>query len=336
MDRRADPHADDATGRAGRGSWQTLAPRGGRPDQPTARSESQLMNKQNGPPPPLGIRDRVRLVIFESESRAGRRFDVLLIIAILTSVSAVLLDSVPSVHARYGDLLGIVEWSFTLLFTAEYLVRLWVIENPRLYARSFYGVVDLLGILPTYLGLLFVDAQYMTVVRVIRVLRVFRVLRMVRWVNESSFLLEALLASRRKITVFLFAVLTVVVVFGSLVYVVEGPENGFSSIPISIYWAIVTLTTVGYGDLVPVTPLGRSLASCIMVMGYGIIAVPTGIVTVELNEATRRRGNTRTCPGCSAEGHGREASFCWRCGDALYRRPERSREDGEERTGSAD
>lgn len=277
------------------------------------------------------LRGRVRRVIFESESPAGRRFDVLLIIAILVSVGAVFLDSVPSVHAEWGHVLYAVEWGFTLMFTAEYLVRLWCIEKPRLYARSFYGVVDLLGVLPTYASLLLADTQYMTVIRIMRVLRVFRVLRMVRWVDESNYLVEALLASRRKVFVFLFAVLTMSVVFGSLVYVVEGPDSGFTSIPTAIYWAVVTLTTVGYGDLVPVTTLGRFLAGCIMIMGYGIIAVPTGIVTVELNEAMRRRTNTRTCPTCSAEGHGREASYCWRCGTALHqtKRREETAEDGE-------
>ena len=270
--------------------------------------------------PRATLRDRVRIVIFESETRAGRLFDVLLLLAILTSVAAVLLDSVPDLHDRWGRVFYLVEWGFTIAFTLEYAVRLWCIESPRLYARSFYGLVDLLGILPTYLSLLFADTQYITVIRIIRVLRVFRVLRMVRWVSESSYLYEALMASRRKIFVFLFAVLNLVVVFGALVYAVEGPENGFESIPESIYWAIVTITTVGYGDIAPQTPFGRALASCIMIMGYGIIAVPTGIVTVELNEAARRRANTRTCPACSAEGHSREASYCWRCGSELYRR----------------
>lgn len=264
------------------------------------------------------FRERVRIVIFESETRPGRAFDVLLILAILSSVAAVLLDSVPQYHARFGRVLWVAEWCFTVAFTIEYGVRLWCIEQPRLYVRSFYGIVDLLGILPTYLSLLFVDTQYITVVRILRVLRVFRVLRMVRWVSESSHLYEALLASRRKIFVFLFAVLTLVVVFGAVLYGVEGPAHGFDSIPIGIYWAIVTLTTVGYGDFVPQTALGRAVASCIMIMGYGIIAVPTGIVTVELNEAMRRRANTRTCPACSAEGHAREASYCWRCGAELF------------------
>ena len=264
------------------------------------------------------LRVRVRRVIFESTAGAPRQFDVVLIAAILLSVFVVLLDSVPSVHARYGGAIFYVEWGFTLLFTVEYAVRLWCVERPLQYARSFYGVIDLLGILPTWASLLFAGTQYLLVIRILRVLRVFRVLRMVRWVSEASYLMEALLASRRKIAVFLFAVLTLVVIFGSLLYIVEGPAPPFDSIPVSIYWAIVTLTTVGYGDIVPTTALGRGLAACIMVMGYGIIAVPTGIVTVELNEAMRRqRASSRACPGCGSQGHYVEARFCWHCGERL-------------------
>ena len=264
------------------------------------------------------LRARIRRVIFESTPGAPRHFDVVLIAAISLSVLAVLLDSVPSVHARYGGALSYAEWTFTLLFTVEYAVRLWCVDRPLQYARSFYGVIDLLGILPTWLSLLFAGTQYLLVIRILRVLRVFRVLRMVRWVSEASYLLEALLASRRKIAVFLFAVLALVVIFGSLLYIVEGPEPPFDSIPVSIYWAIVTLTTVGYGDMVPTTGLGRALASCIMIMGYGIIAVPTGIVTVELNEAMRRqRASSRACPGCGSQGHYVEARFCWHCGEQL-------------------
>ncbi len=264
------------------------------------------------------LRATVRHVIFDSTPGAARIFDVCLIVAIAASVAAVMLDSVPEFHARYGRTMIRVEWGFTIAFTLEYLVRLWCIDRPLLYARSFYGIVDLLGVLPTWLSLLFVGTHYMLVIRILRVLRVFRVLRMVQWVSEATYLRDALIASRRKIAVFLFAVMTLVVVFGSALYVVEGPEEPFTSIPVSVYWAIVTLTTVGYGDIAPVTALGRTLAACIMIMGYGIIAVPTGIVTVELNEALRRRtANTRTCGECSAEGHFPEAKYCWRCGDAL-------------------
>lgn len=267
-------------------------------------------------------KESVHRVIFEADTPAGRWFDIALILSILLSVLAVLLDSVASLRAAHGTFFNRVEWGFTILFTLEYLLRLWCIKHTMLYARSFYGIVDLLGILPTYLSLLAPGAQYLLVIRVLRVLRVFRVLRLVRYVNEASLLVEALHASRRKITVFLFTVATLVIVFGALMYLVEGPEHGFSSIPKSIYWAVVTLTTVGYGDISPQTEVGRFVASCVMIMGYAIIAVPTGIVTLELNEAARRSANTRTCNTCSAEGHQREATYCWRCGANLYRATE--------------
>ena len=267
----------------------------------------------------VSLKQSVHQVIFEADTPAGRLFDIGLIVFILLSVAVVLLDSIESVHIVHGDLLYRIEWVFTVVFTIEYLLRLWCIQNSVLYARSFYGIVDLLGILPTYLSLVITGAQYMLVIRVLRVLRVFRVLRLVRYVNEASVLTEALKASRRKITMFLFTVLTMVVVFGSLMYLVEGPANGFTSIPKSIYWAVVTLTTVGYGDISPITPLGRFVASIVMIMGYAIIAVPTGIVTMELSEASRRSANTRSCNQCSAEGHQREATYCWRCGSHLFR-----------------
>jgi voltage-gated potassium channel len=267
----------------------------------------------------VSLKHSVHQVIFEADTPAGRLFDIALIVFILLSVAAVLFDSIESVHIVYGDLLYRIEWMFTVVFTVEYLLRLWCIQNSVLYARSFFGIVDLLGILPTYLSLVLTGAQYMLVIRVLRVLRVFRILRLVRYVDEASVLTEALKASRRKITVFLFTVLTMVVVFGSLMYLVEGPANGFTSIPKSIYWAVVTLTTVGYGDISPVTPLGRFVASIVMIMGYAIIAVPTGIVTLELSEAARRSANTRSCNQCSAEGHQREATYCWRCGAHLFR-----------------
>jgi voltage-gated potassium channel len=271
------------------------------------------------------LRDRLRIIIFETGSPAGKAFDVGLILCILTSVLAVLLDSVASLHDRFGTLFYAVEWFFTVLFTVEYGLRLWCIQQPLKYAKSFYGVVDLLGILPTYLSLLVADSQYLLVIRILRVLRVFRVLRMVRYVGEAELLTQALIASRRKITVFISTVFALVIIFGSLMYMIEGDEYGFSSIPRSIYWAVITLTTVGYGDVTPVTPLGQTLATIVMIMGYGIIAVPTGIVTLELNEAHRRMANTKTCPSCAAEGHIREAAFCWRCGEKLYREGVRPR-----------
>jgi voltage-gated potassium channel len=274
-------------------------------------------------------KDTVRIVIFEADTPAGKRFDVVLIITILLSVLAVMLDSVESIHDRYGTWLYVAEWTFTLAFTVEYFLRLWCIQNTWAYARSFYGIVDLLGIIPTYLSLWLAGSQYLLVIRVLRVLRIFRVLRMVRYVGEAEVITQALVASRRKIIVFVCSVLALVVVFGSFMYLIEGGNNGqVSSIPNSIYWAVTTMTTVGYGDITPETPLGRALATVIMIMGYGIIAVPTGIVTMELNEANRRRPNTKTCPACSVEGHAYEASYCWRCGEHLYQEAENTTLDG--------
>ena len=270
--------------------------------------------------PGTPLKDRVRLIIFEAHTPAGKAFDVGLIICILVSVLAVLLDSVATLHDAYGRYFLAVEWFFTVIFTLEYVTRLWCIQDTARYARSFYGVVDLLGIIPTYLSLLVADTQYLLVIRILRVLRVFRVLRMVRYVGEAELLTQALIASRRKITVFISSVLALVVIFGSFMYLIEGEANGFTSIPRSIYWAVITLTTVGYGDLTPHTPLGQAVATLVMIMGYGIIAVPTGIVTLELSEAHKRAANTRTCPVCAVEGHVREATYCWRCGAHLFGR----------------
>jgi len=279
----------------------------------------------------MTLRDRLRIIIFEADTRAGRRFDVTLIVLILLSVLTVMLDSVPQINAKYGQQLYYAEWFFTALFTVEYLLRLWCIEHSWNYAKSFYGIVDLLSVLPTYISLWFPGAQFFLAIRILRVLRVFRVLRMVRYVGEAELITQALAASRRKIIVFIASVLALMVIFGSLMYVIEGGSNpAFASIPHSIYWAVTTMTTVGYGDITPTTPLGQSLASFIMIMGYGIIAVPTGIVTLELNEANRRQANTRTCADGAAEGHSREASYCWRCGAALYQRSrDRVAEDSE-------
>ena len=278
------------------------------------------------------IRETARTVIFEADTPAGRFFDVLLIIAILLSVIVVMLDSVAELSSQYGQIFYALEWAFTLIFLVEYCFRLWCIEKPWAYVRSFYGVVDLFGFLPTLLSLWFVGAQYFLVIRVLRVLRVFRVLKMARYVGEAELIAQALTASRRKIIVFIACTLALMMVFGSFMYLVEGQINpGFASIPHSIYWAVATMTTVGYGDIVPITGLGQAVASLIMIMGYGIIAVPTGIVTLELNEANRRQANTKTCGDCSAEGHSREASYCWRCGANLYRR-ESAVEEGDPMT----
>jgi voltage-gated potassium channel len=234
-------------------------------------------------------RQRAYEIIFGHESRAGRAFDVGLILAILLSVAAVMAESVAQVRMDHGVLLRRVEWGFTLLFTAEYLLRLWTVSRPGRYARSFFGIVDLLAVLPTYLAALFPGGQVLVTVRILRILRVFRILKLGQYVGEARLLGTALRASRVKITVFLFTVVTLVVVLGSLIYVIESrhPESGFTSIPVAMYWAVVTLTTVGYGDVTPITPLGQFVASLIMVVGYGIIAVPTGIVSVELAQASR-------------------------------------------------
>jgi voltage-gated potassium channel len=257
-------------------------------------------------------------VIFEADTPLGKAFDVMLLVSILLSVLAVMLDSVDSIRAVHGDLLYKAEWFFTILFTIEYILRLSCVGRPSRYATSFFGVVDLLAIVPTYLSIFLPGSQYLLVIRVLRVLRVFRILKIVKYVGEASMLMDALRASRRKITIFLFAVLNVVTILGSFMYLIEGAENGFKSIPDSIYWAIVTLTTVGYGDIFPATPIGKAVASFIMILGYGIIAVPTGIVTAEISYAMAgKRVTTRACHECSAEGHDADAIFCKNCGARL-------------------
>ena len=261
-------------------------------------------------------------IIFEADTPAGRRFDVVLLWAILTSVALVVLDSVQAIHAAYGHWLYLAEWGFTAVFTAEYLARLACAPRPWRYARSFFGVVDLLAIVPTYLSLFLAGSQMLLVVRALRMLRIFRVLKLARYVSEATVLQQALRASGPKIGVFLYTVLTLVAIIGTLMYVIEGPERGFTSIPTSIYWAIVTLTTVGYGDISPVTPAGRLLASMAMILGYGIIAVPTGIVTVEMSRVRDASAiTTRVCGQCLAEGHDRDARHCKFCGAELPAAP---------------
>jgi len=257
-------------------------------------------------------------IIFEADTPAGKGFDVALIVVILLSVLIVMLDSVRSIQTQHGPLLYAVEWGFTLIFTVEYILRLLCVGRPLRYAVSFFGLVDLLAILPTYLSLLIFGSRYLAVVRILRVLRIFRVLKLGHHTKEAGVLMRALRASHRKILVFLSTVLTLVVVIGALMYVIEDPAHGFTSIPRSVYWAIVTLTTVGYGDISPQTALGQSLAALVMILGYSIIAVPTGIVTVEWAQASRQeRSNTQACPNCSAEGHDDDAIHCKFCGAKL-------------------
>jgi voltage-gated potassium channel len=263
-------------------------------------------------------REALNQIIFGSETAAGRRFDIALIVAILLSIVVVMLDSVYELQQRYAALLLWSEWFFTGLFTLEYALRLICVRRPWLYARSFFGIVDLLSILPAYLGLLMPGAEYLLTLRILRLLRIFRVLKLSEYLEEADILLVALANSVRKITVFLYAVLTLVVVFGSLMYVVEGPTAGFTSIPKSVYWAIVTITTVGYGDIAPQTPLGQMIASTIMIMGYGIIAVPTGIYSAELlNTQKHQNLDNRACQNCGAASHDFDAAHCKYCGHRL-------------------
>jgi voltage-gated potassium channel len=264
-----------------------------------------------------GWRNRSFVVVFGHHTFAGRAFDVGLIVAIMASVAVALADSIAPVHARYGRLFYALEWGFTLMFTAEYLFRLMIVRHPVRYARSFYGVIDLLALLPTYLSLLVPGAHYLAVLRVLRILRIFEVLHLRRYTRATSILLDSLQNSWRKILVFLLAMLAIVTIFGAVIFLVEGPENGFTSIPLSMYWALVSVSTVGFGDLAPATPLGRMVASVLILIGYGIIAVPTGIYTAELATSLRTRRDARTCEACGLVGHEPDAGHCRRCGHAL-------------------
>ena len=264
-----------------------------------------------------GLRAKLHRIIFGVGTRAGAAFDQALLVAILLSVSCVILESVQEIETKYGGLLRIAEWCFTVIFTIEYLLRLWTVAHVRSYAFSFLGIIDLLAILPTYLSAFYAGSQSLSVVRGIRLLRVFRVLKLVRFVREASQLVEALYASRRKITVFVCSVICIAVIFGAVMYMIESDESGFTSIPTSIYWAIVTMTTVGYGDVAPSTALGRLLSGILMILGYSMIVVPTGIVSAELarGETSLKRG--QVCGHCQARGHAQDAKFCRICGKAL-------------------
>ncbi len=262
-------------------------------------------------------RARWHEIIFEADTPAGRRFDVSLLVLILLSVVAVCLESVREIREEYGATLRIVEWTITALFTAEYIARLAAVQRPLRYMVSFFGLVDLVAILPTYLSIFLPGSQSLLVIRALRLLRVFRILKLTHFVGEARLLGAAMRASARKIIVFLGAVLTTVLIAGALMYLIEGEVHGFTSIPVSIYWAIVTMSTVGFGDIVPQTVLGRVLASMLMITGYAIIAVPTGIVTIELGAAARAARNTQACPACGVTGHDDDARYCKRCGGKL-------------------
>lgn len=261
----------------------------------------------------------MRVVIFEADTKAGKAFDVALLGAILLSVLAVMLESVAEIRRQHGFALDVAEWTFTVLFTAEYVLRLICAPRPTAYARSFFGLVDLLAILPTYASVLIPGAESLLVIRALRLMRVLRVFKLRRFLGEATILTRAIARSRHKIAVFLGIVIILVVLLGTAMYLIEGEEHGFTSIPRSVYWAIVTMTTVGYGDLSPQTVLGQALASLVMILGYAILAVPTGIVTAEIVDAASSRGpiTTRTCPNCLSEGHEVDSEYCRYCGSAL-------------------
>ncbi|WP_430815815.1 ion transporter [Carboxylicivirga sp. RSCT41] len=264
------------------------------------------------------LKRRLHEIIFEADTKLGKRFDIFLILLILFSIVVVIVESDETILPEHDNWFVIAEWTVTLIFTFEYFIRIWIVDKPRKYIFSFFGIIDLLAILPTYLGLVFGGTQMLIVVRALRLVRIFRVLKLTRYVKEASVLWSALVTSRSKIGVFLFVVLILVTILGTVMHIVENPYNeGFRSIPQSLYWAIVTLTTVGYGDIAPVTVLGKFIAGFIMITGYAILAVPTGIVTSELVKESRKPLNTRVCPSCLEEGHDYEAAYCKYCGQAL-------------------
>jgi voltage-gated potassium channel len=256
-------------------------------------------------------------IIFEAETTAGRLFDLVLLWCIVLSVLVVFFDSIAEFHERYRLYLKLAEWFFTFLFSLEYVLRLICTERPLRYARSFFGIVDLLAILPSYLSLFFPGTESLMVVRALRVLRIFRILKMARYLTEARVLAGAVWETRRKIIVFVITVVTLVIIIGAVMYLIEGEEHGFDSVPRGMYWAIVTLTTVGYGDISPQTPLGQVFASIVMICGYGIIAVPTGIVTVAISQASQQPVSPQICPQCAGQGHDTDAKFCKYCGSSL-------------------
>ncbi|WP_146442995.1 ion transporter [Vibrio kanaloae] len=263
------------------------------------------------------IKHHLYVIIFGTHTRAGRAFDISLIIAIVASLIVLILESIPSVATEWSQHLHYIEYSFTALFTLEYLLRLYCSPNPKSYATSFFGVVDLLAILPTYIAIFFPGASFMGVIRLLRVMRIFRILKLIRYLQDSNILLRSLLMARRKIFIFFSTVGILVTIFGALIFIIEGPENGFTSIPQSIYWAIVTITTVGYGDMVPQTALGKAIASLTMLLGYSILAVPTGIITAELSNEMNSHKELVKCPNCNRAGHDSDAMYCKHCASGL-------------------
>jgi voltage-gated potassium channel len=270
-------------------------------------------------PPTPPWRQRMHEVIFEADTPAGKAFDVALLVAIVVSVIAVMLDSVAEIHDRHQVLLVGLEWTITILFTIEYLARLICVTRPRRYALSFYGIVDLLAVIPTYLSVFFAGSQSLLVIRALRLVRVFRVFKFSHYLTETRVLMTALRETRARVTVFLLVVLTLLLIIGSTMYLIEGgqPDTQFTSIPRSVYWAIVTMTTVGYGDIAPKTIVGQTLAAGVMILGYSIIIVPIGVFSAEMIAVQKGGLSPRACPGCAAEGHDRDATYCKYCGSKL-------------------
>lgn len=272
------------------------------------------MNKKN-----QNWKERWHEIIYEADTKEGKLFDLVLLGLILLSIAVVMLESVESIQKEYTLALNIAEWIITIFFTLEFIARILVVEKPKKYAFSFYGIIDFLSTIPKYLDLIIGNSKYLVAIRVFRLLRVFRILKLVRYVGEANLIVRSLRASRARILVFLMAVFCISIILGTVMYNVEGPENGFTSIPRSFYWAIVTLTTVGYGDISPQTPLGQFIATIVMTLGYGIIAVPTGIVTAEMAKQSQKdiHINTQNCQSCSTENHRDNAQFCFNCGEEL-------------------
>jgi len=261
------------------------------------------------------MKNRLYEIIFEADTRTGKLFDIIILIFIVLSILAVMLESVRSIRESYGNELLLIEWIITSIFTIEYILRATVVKKPLSYMLSFFGIIDLLSILPSFLGLFFIGTHGLLVLRVLLLLRIFRIFKITRYINAGEVIVQALKDSRAKISVFLFGVLTIVIILGTLMYLIEGEQNGFTSIPKSIYWAIVTMTTVGYGDITPLTTIGQFLAGFMMILGYSIIAVPTGIITVEM--VKKKTHTTQVCPSCLKEGHDINAIFCKYCGEEL-------------------
>ncbi|WP_455283881.1 ion transporter [Cupriavidus necator] len=285
---------------------------------PRRRQHQEAVTRQRLGQPETGWRQRWYTIIFEADTREGRTFDLALLVAIVASVMVVMLDSMAAVNQRLGTAFTVLEWSFTLLFTTEYVMRILVVRRPLRYALSFYGIIDFISIMPTWLAVFLPELHFLIDVRLLRLLRVFRILKLTVYFEEAEILYRALLNSPRKIFVFLGAVFIITVILGTVMYVVEGPEHGFRSIPLSMYWAVVTLTTTGFGDMVPKTALGQFITSLTILLGYGIIAFPTGIVGAELAASILKRPlTTRTCTHCLTEGHEADSMYCKHCGSPL-------------------